>query len=125
MVEANTFLGRHDDERGAPDPKFQDHLLSELEAMLGSEHRAFTEKRLERIEKDLKPMFNAMPKRADGSLEHAAINYMLHRAFVQRHGWFVRSLSGESKGMSMWNSSSAAGTILEDKVSDDVIDAFE
>merc|ERR1719502_1974292 len=125
MVEANTFLGRHDDERSAPDPKFQDHLLAELEAALGNEHRTFTEKRLQRIEKDLKPMFTAMPKTADGKLEPAAINYMLHRAFVQRHGWFVRSLSGEGKSMSMWNSSSAASMLLEDTSSEHAIEAFE
>merc|ERR1719456_787974 len=125
LVEANTFLGRHADERSAPDPKFQDHLLSELEEILGNDHRTFTEKRLQRIENDLKPMFAAMPKTADGKLEHAAINYMLHRAFVQRHGWFVRSLSGEGKSMSMWNTSSAASTLLEDTASEHAIEAFE
>merc|ERR1719321_1945402 len=122
---ANTFLGRSNDLHNAPDPEFQRHLLMEMEEMLGGEHRAFTEKRLQRIEKDLRPMFIAMPKTAQGKLEHAAIGYMLHRAFVQRHGWFVRSLSGEGKSMSEWNSSSAASTVLEDQVSDDVIGAFE
>merc|ERR1719446_1160265 len=124
-IEANSFLGRHDVDRSAPDPKFQDHLLLEMESILGSEHHTFTEKRLQRIEKDLKPMFTAMPKTAEGKLQPAAINYMLHRAFVQRHGWFVRSLSGEGKSMSMWNSSSAATTLLENKVPDHVINAFE
>merc|ERR1719502_2534045 len=124
-AEASSFLGRYQDSRSAPDPEFERHLLSEIEVLLGSEHRAFTEKRLQRIEKDLKPMFAAMPKTADGKLEHAAINYMLHRAFVQRHGWFVRSLSGEGKSISMWNSSSAPSTLLEATTSEHAIQAFE
>merc|ERR1719498_1828202 len=124
-VQANAFLGRMQDDRSTPDPEFQRHILEELEVMLGSEHRAFTEKRLQRIEKDLRPMFNAMPKNAQGKLEHAAISYMLHRAFVQRHGWFVRSLSGEGKSMSEWNTSSAASTLLEDTTSEHAIEAFE
>jgi len=97
----------------------------ELESVFGEGHHAFTEKRLQRIEKDLKPMFTAMPKTPEGKLEPAAINYMLHRAFVQRHGWFVRSLSGEGKSISMWNSSSAVSTLFQDKVPGRVIDAFE
>jgi hypothetical protein len=125
MVQANAFLGRMEDSREAPDPEFQRHILEELEVMLGSEHRAFTEKRLQRIEKDLRPIFTAMPKNDDGSLEHAAISYMLHRAFVQRHGWQVRSLSGEGRSMSEWNTSSAANAVLDNHVSEDVIGAFE
>merc|ERR1719181_2183715 len=127
LVEGNTFLGRH---QAAPsymssDPEFQQRLLKQLEVSLGSEHRTFTGKRITDIEKDLMPMFTAMPKKAHGKLEHAAINYMLHRAFVHRHGWFVRTLSGEGKSMSMWNSSSAVTTLLGDKVSQNVTKAFE
>merc|ERR1719195_2017827 len=56
-----------------------------------------------RLEDALRPTIAAMPKSADGKLGHMAVRYVLHRLFVEKHGWYVRGLAptGES-----WNSSS-------------------
>lgn len=122
-VEANAFLGRV--MPAIADPDFERHLLAEMEVILGSEHRSFTEKRLKRIEQDLKPMFTAMPKTSNGKLDHVAIGYVLHRAFVQRHGWFVRSLTPEGSSMTMWSGSTPSSVLENHGVGDHVIDAFE
>jgi len=72
---------------------------------VGRDHRLATEGRVDRLEQALKPMFVAMPKDAQGHIEATSVRYLLHRLFVQRHGWFVLGLdnAGES-----WNSSSPA-----------------
>jgi len=41
---------------------------------------------------ELGGMYTAVPKDADGSLGHEVVRYMLHRFFVQKHGWFIRGL---------------------------------
>eukprot|EP00421_Protoceratium_reticulatum_P010516 CAMPEP_0168399354 /NCGR_PEP_ID=MMETSP0228-20121227/22044_1 /TAXON_ID=133427 /ORGANISM="Protoceratium reticulatum, Strain CCCM 535 (=CCMP 1889)" /LENGTH=435 /DNA_ID=CAMNT_0008412871 /DNA_START=61 /DNA_END=1365 /DNA_ORIENTATION=- len=42
--------------------------------------------------------FAALPKNSDGSIGHAAARYLLHRFFVQEHGWFVRGLEPTGNG---------------------------
>eukprot|EP00427_Karlodinium_veneficum_P024580 CAMPEP_0169105346 /NCGR_PEP_ID=MMETSP1015-20121227/23745_1 /TAXON_ID=342587 /ORGANISM="Karlodinium micrum, Strain CCMP2283" /LENGTH=556 /DNA_ID=CAMNT_0009166695 /DNA_START=1706 /DNA_END=3376 /DNA_ORIENTATION=- len=44
------------------------------------------------LEEALRPMFNVVPREADGSLAHPVVRYVLHRFFVLRHGWFIRGL---------------------------------
>jgi len=80
-------------------------ILEELEGVLGTEHRAATESRIKRLEEAIRPTFMAMPKGADGGLAPDGVRYVLHRIFVDRHGWYVKGLDtvGES-----WNSSSPA-----------------
>merc|ERR550532_3307988 len=86
------------------------HLLDELEGVLGEAHRQATERRMIRLEEALRPAA-AVPKSADGKLGHMAVRYLLHRLFVEKHGWYVRGLAptGES-----WNSSSPT-TMLQGK----------
>jgi hypothetical protein len=96
-VAETKFLGS----RGAvPD------ILHELEQLAGRDHRLATESRVSRLEDALRPMFTSMPTDSRGRLDVDAVRYVLHRLFVQRHGWFVRGLAdGRSEG---WNSSSPA-----------------
>lgn len=44
------------------------------------------------LEAELKGMYTAVPKDAFGRLGHAAVRYMLHRFFVQKHSWYIRGL---------------------------------
>jgi len=44
------------------------------------------------LEAELRPMFVVVPRNADGSLPHTVVRYVLHRFFVQKHGWFIRGL---------------------------------
>jgi hypothetical protein len=48
--------------------------------------------RLERLEKQLRPTYDALPKNEHGNLNHASVRYVLHRFFMQRFTWYVRGL---------------------------------
>merc|ERR1719330_1976911 len=78
-------------------------VLGELRAVLGDKQRARAEERVVRLTLALMPTFQSLPQTAEGRLGPAAVRYLLHRYFVDRHGWFVRGL--ETGGQS-WNSSS-------------------
>jgi len=54
---------------------------------------------LEKIERELKPMYDSLPKNEHGNVGHQAVRYALHRLFVRRHGWFIRGLE---PGNSSW-----------------------
>jgi hypothetical protein len=51
------------------------------------------------------PIFAAMPKDVHGCLDSTGVRYLLHRHFVQRHGWIVRGLES---GGGPWNETSPA-----------------
>jgi len=121
VVDASSFLG--------PVPVHLESnlegehvLLTEIESVLGSEHRTFTEKRLASIKRAVLPIFTAMPKNEHGKLGHAATSYALYRIFVQRHAWFVTGLE-PFKAMAAWNSSSATA-ILEQRVPEYITGLF-
>eukprot|EP00929_Paragymnodinium_shiwhaense_P042967 TRINITY_DN2214_c1_g6_i1.p1 TRINITY_DN2214_c1_g6~~TRINITY_DN2214_c1_g6_i1.p1 ORF type:complete len:567 (-),score=154.87 TRINITY_DN2214_c1_g6_i1:104-1804(-) len=80
-------------------------LLHDLEQVAGKDHRAATEDRIARLEKALKPLFAAMPKMQSGNVDATSVRYVLHRLFVQRHGWYVNGLDN---GGESWNSTSPA-----------------
>jgi len=98
---------------------------SDLESLLGELGRPFNidhqQERVVRLTLSLQPTFKALPKTAEGRLDPAATRYLLHRYFVERHGWYVRGL--ETVGQS-WNSSSPVGAIAT-HVSENVSQAFE
>lgn len=59
-------------------------IEAELAAMGGQ--------RIAQLEDSLRPIFNVLPKNANGRVGHQAARYVLHRVFVQRYGWFIRGL---------------------------------
>merc|ERR1719181_1706134 len=125
MTNANSFLGRtNPNATTALSAESERALLAELEAALGKSHRHATEKRLKRIEQMLSPMFGAVTKNANGKLGSAAAGYVLHRVFVQRHGWFIRALEPTGNALAAWNSSNPV-SILEERVPQHVQDLFE
>jgi len=126
VVNGNTFLGRLP-HQNATDPlsaESERALLAELDAALGKGHRHATEKRLKRIEQMLSPMFGAVTKNANGKLGSAAAGYVLHRVFVQRHGWFIRALEPQGNALAAWNVSNPV-SILEERVPQHVQELFE
>jgi hypothetical protein len=68
----------------------QKDLLEEIG--LSRDARVDIESRLSPIEKALNKSVLAMQKNVYGKLGHSAVRYMLHRYFVQRHGWFVKGI---------------------------------
>jgi len=78
----------------------QADLLSELNTGGGAEHLD----RIAALEVRLSRAFKALPKSDDGALNHAVVRYILHRFFMQQHGWFIKGL--EPNGP-VWNPSMA------------------
>merc|ERR1719491_2121678 len=78
--------------------------------------------RLERFQSQIRPMFVALPKDADGGLDHGATRYALHRFFVQQHGWHVKGL--EATGAEKWGDV-ASTAMLEDRIPSYVVQLFE
>lgn len=97
IVNAGEFLHAqpHQDPLYVSRQDVEDTLLSELSGIENAAH-------LNAIEDEMRPMYNALPKREEGSLDSTTVRYALHRYFVQRHGWYVAGL--EPAGNS-WNSS--------------------
>merc|ERR1740121_2093521 len=102
-------------------PELERALLSEIEDLLGSEHRKATERRLLRIEAALRTTFTALPKNEHGRLDHSAVRYAMHRLFVQRHGWVIQGLDPMEES---WNASNSTA-ILEDRLPSLVQTLFE
>lgn len=100
-ARANTFLARD-----LPDLAEEGmDLLKELERVAGQGRRAAIESRVGLLEEALRPTFQALPRGAGERLGAPAVRYLLHRLFVDRHGWFVRGLDSAGEA---WNSSSPA-----------------
>jgi len=103
------------------DEDLEASLLSDIEGALGKEHRVAMESRIVTIEKDMGPMFKALPKNEYGKLGHPSVRYMLHRFFVEQHGWFIDGLFAEGAAL---NTSSPSHT-LKDRVPRFVEGLFE
>jgi hypothetical protein len=69
-------------------------------------------------------MFGSVSKNSNGKLDSAAAGYVLHRVFVQRHGWFIRALEPQGNALAAWNSSKPI-SILEERVPLHVQELFE
>ena len=74
------------------------------------------EQRAERMVGSLRPMFDAMPKDSSGRRGFDVVQYVLHRLFVQLHGWIVNGLDTASDAR---YSSSSIG-IFRQHAEDDV-----
>merc|ERR1740121_3584687 len=75
---ASDFLKRTSAERS---------LRMELAAKSGAAHE-----RVEEFKQALAGTFAALPKGEHGKLDHQTVRYILHRLFVQRHGWYIKGL---------------------------------
>jgi len=90
--------------------ELQESLKQEIHQARGSVESEVHALRMHDIETMLRPTFVAMPKNQYGNLGRAGVRYILHRLFVQRHGWFVRGVEPNGEG---WNSSSVGGFVEE------------
>jgi hypothetical protein len=124
-VHGSVFLGKEPDvaAEGHMSLQTENFLLTEMEKELGGTHRTFTEKRLEGIKNTVRPIFDSMVKNSKGKLDLPALSYVLHRLFVQRHGWFVKELMPMGKSFAAWNTSNPM-QIFGDRVSTDAKGLF-
>jgi len=115
-VEGNTFLARE-----SPALTDDRDLLGDLVPVLGGDRAARVEGRVALLEDALRPTFQAFLHSLRGLLDSGAVRYLLHRLFVDRHGWFVRGLDGNGDA---WNSSSVA-LVFKQHAGEDVHSVFE
>jgi len=94
------------------DDALEHGLLADIEKGFGKEHRSWMEARITTLEESMRPMFKAFPKNEYGKLGHSSVRYMLHRFFVEQHGWFIDGLFTEGAAL---NTSSPSQT-LKDRV---------
>jgi len=86
----------------------QASLASELASVLDPAHLS----RLDELQAELQPTFDAMPKE-DGLLGHQAVRYVLHRLFVERHSWYVRGLEPTDEDKPVYLDSDWVPTYLQ------------
>lgn len=63
--------------------------------------------RLDAVKQRLSSTFASLPKNQQGQLEPSTVRYVLHRYFVQQHGWSVKGLDPEGGGL---NASASAAS---------------
>lgn len=106
FCSGNAFLEQTISRRGqleSVDQASVEHrLLAEVHVFTG---RGQADLQLPAIRKQLEPMWQSLPKNAQGNLGHFEARYALHRLFVQRHGWQLDGLgsSGDVDGGKLAN----------------------
>eukprot|EP00928_Gymnodinium_smaydae_P068972 TRINITY_DN522_c0_g1_i5.p1 TRINITY_DN522_c0_g1~~TRINITY_DN522_c0_g1_i5.p1 ORF type:complete len:556 (+),score=118.00 TRINITY_DN522_c0_g1_i5:92-1759(+) len=79
------------DSRGPAD------LLAELERLdQNSGHEEAVRSRTKRLQDALEPLFKLAPKDDSGRIDVTAARYVLHRLFLQRHGWHINGIEAQS-----------------------------
>jgi len=109
-LNANVFLQHVPVKSVDMSRELQESLRREVRRAIGNHKERHGDSRLDAIEEMLRPTFIAIPKNQHGNLGHAGVRYILHRLFVQRHGWFVRGVEPDGEG---WNSTSVGGFVEE------------
>jgi len=66
---------------------------------------------LNKVKEDMQPIYAALPKTAENSLEKSTVHYALHRYFVQKHGWYVKGLLDSKED----EEPSSVSTVLRDR----------
>jgi len=100
LAFANVFLHRPEPENLEQGDFLQQKskFFDQLEEALGNDFRVATAGRLEDVERTLRPIFDALPKRfSTGKVGPPAARYALHRLFIQRHGWQVKGLAANGE----------------------------
>jgi hypothetical protein len=72
-------------------------MLEELGRMVGGLSVAEVEGRVVRLEEAMQPIFKALPRSVEGRLEASAVRYLLHRHFIDDHGWFLQGTERPGK----------------------------
>eukprot|EP00928_Gymnodinium_smaydae_P049593 TRINITY_DN332_c2_g2_i2.p1 TRINITY_DN332_c2_g2~~TRINITY_DN332_c2_g2_i2.p1 ORF type:complete len:575 (+),score=122.19 TRINITY_DN332_c2_g2_i2:81-1727(+) len=86
------FLGTREGHNGFVSMHGPTDLLAELEELDANGRQNVTEARANRLEEALRPVFKVAPKDSSGRVDAKAARYLLHRLFVERHGWFVSGI---------------------------------
>lgn len=119
-VAGHAFLEKHEDKAAA---RYVDRV--DIEMRFLQEVRAFVgtgpaDRQLPAIRQALEPIWLALPKNEHGRLQNSQVRYMLHRYFVQRHGWKVDGLDQRSNSRI-----SHRASVLRQQVPTFLMDVFD
>eukprot|EP00438_Fugacium_kawagutii_P026026 Skav202333 [mRNA] locus=scaffold781:56427:65054:+ [translate_table: standard] len=86
-------------------PRDQQILAKLKELHLGGDHEHImpSDERIASLQQELSTIYSALPKNSRGALRPSTARYLLHRLFVQRHGWHFKGLAPEGD---TWDSTS-------------------
>eukprot|EP00435_Cladocopium_sp_Y103_P006293 s3560_g2.t1 len=78
-------------------PLEQREILEKLKELhLGGDHEHIPgDERIASLQQELSTIYTALPKNSRGTLRLSTARYLLHRLFVQRHGWHFKGLAPE------------------------------
>jgi len=125
-VSAGTFLAPSlESVAQRVDPGLLHKLVAEVEGALGGNLRNGTKETLAEMEDMLRPTYKSMAKNEHGRLDHASVRYVLHRLFVQRHGWVIRGFQQDVVNDAAWSNNSLASQLLHNRVPALVQEIFE
>ncbi|CAL1132132.1 unnamed protein product [Cladocopium goreaui] len=101
-------------------PLEQQEILEKLKELhLGGDHEHImpSDQRIASLQQELSTIYAALPKNSRGALRMSTARYLLHRLFVQRHGWHFKGLAPEGD---TWDSISPSH-VLDDRAPKDRI----
>lgn len=125
----NAFLQKYD----VVGMAYRDHLSEAevekelLEAISTHIGEGVHGEHLEGVQRALAPMWSAVPKNDRGAVEGETARHVLHRFFVQRHGWYIRGLDGAEAAPVAPRESADGGSpvgVLKDRVPGFLLDLF-
>jgi len=92
LILTASAMARGYSQTAADDAK--QHLLTQLTGNLSSD-------RLLQVQEVMRATYSALPKDANGHLGQQSIRYLLHRFFMEKHGWHIKGLepSGTAPGL--------------------------
>lgn len=114
LSQAGGFLQAAAEEKYITKEDVEQTLLSEFSDVA---HAA----RVRGVEEELRPMYAALPKSSQGTLEPQVVRYALHRFFVQKHGWYMLGLD-PAGGVS---TAATTSTIMKDRAPAYIQSLFE
>lgn len=94
-------------------PLEQKEILEKLKDLhLGGDHENLmpSDERIASLQQELSTIFAALPKNSRGALRLSTARYLLHRLFVQRHGWHFKGLAPEGD---TWDSISPGDVLAQ------------
>eukprot|EP00928_Gymnodinium_smaydae_P066582 TRINITY_DN4956_c0_g1_i2.p1 TRINITY_DN4956_c0_g1~~TRINITY_DN4956_c0_g1_i2.p1 ORF type:complete len:566 (-),score=113.51 TRINITY_DN4956_c0_g1_i2:94-1641(-) len=90
-------------------------LLAQLEQLEHDDeelgHGKTIEARTDRLQEALLPLYRVASKDADDTVDSETARYLLHRLFVNRHGWFVHGVEKQGAKVAQTNVGEAVASV--------------
>jgi hypothetical protein len=98
-------------------------FLEELSDTIGEGQQIEIRRQIDRFEQMLRPMFGSVAGTRT-KVGPAAASYMLHRAFVNRHGWHIKGLAPTTPSFASWGETSPT-SVWKERGLDSLVRLYE